>query len=267
MKTCSAKQLERPAPVIFRAARTMILAAAVSLALAACSSTPVSRTSDLDPRFAWPCDRLIVEWALQEQRLQQMLGGSLKVRRVDGAGRLELHLMRCEPPRAVARNTPALSYSYVLIPVSGESAPIAITRIPSDGWLSVQYAIASADSRELFADFGYDVIVAAQDFTIEERTGGTALTVQLTFDSGYISIDANAAASPSARVASNALLGGGDAFVSAYFGEQSSQRYAASATVRVAGETPLGILPAVPAAVNLDRRLISNRVYWRILTD
>ena len=267
MNVCTAKELEISAPVILRAAGILVLMAAVALVLTACSSALISRTSDLDPRFAWPCDRLIVEWAVQEQRLQQMLGGSLKVRQVDGDGRLELHVMRCAPPPAATRNAPVLSYSYVIIPVSAQSAPIAITRIPSDGWLSMQYAIASAESRELFADLGYDVIVAAQDFTIEEQTGGTALSVQLAFDSGIISVDATSAANPSARVASNALLGSGDGYVSVYFGEQSSQRYAGSATVRVTGETPLGILPAVPAAVTLDRRLISNHVYWRINTE
>ena len=257
---------KKPISKVLRISRTMLFAAAIALTLAACSATPVARTDGLDPRLAWPCDRLVLVWTVDELRLQQMLGEALEVRRISGAGQLHLHLMRCEPTATAARNAQALAYAYILIPVSGDSAPIAITRIPADGWLSLQFAVASADSRALLAQLGYNTIVAAQDFTIHAANGGASLTAQLTFDNGSISIEAKSIAGPSDRVASTALLARGDGYVSAYFGEEASQRYAASATVRIAGETPLPVSPDAQAVATLDRRLVSNRVYWRVST-
>ena len=258
--------LEIPIRKVLCTVRTMLFAAAIALTLAACSATPVARTDGLDPRLAWPCDRLVLVWPVNEQRLQQMLGEALEVRRISGAGQLHLHLMRCEPPGTAVRNAQALSYAYVLIPVSGDSAPIAITRIPAEGWLSLQFAVASADSRALLAQLGYNMIAAAQDFTIHEANDGASLTAQLTFDNGSISIEAKSIAGPSDRVASTALLASGDGYVSAYFGDEASQRYEAFATVRFVGETPLPVSPEAQAVVTLDRRLVSNRVYWRIST-
>ena len=144
---------KKPISKVLRISRTMLFAAAIALTLAACSATPVARTDGLDPRLAWPCDRLVLVWTVDELRLQQMLGEALEVRRISGAGQLHLHLMRCEPTATAARNAQALSYAYILIPVSGDSAPIAITRIPADGWLSLQFAVASADSRALLANW------------------------------------------------------------------------------------------------------------------
>ena len=256
----------KPIPYLLRTGRTMLLAAAMALTLAACSAAPVARTEGLDPRLAWPCDRLVLVWTVDEPRLQQMLGEALEVRRIAGAGQLHLHLMRCEPPGTAARNAQALTYAYVLIPVSGDSAPIAITRIPAEGWLFLQYAVAGAQSPALFADLGYRLIVAAQDFTIHATNGVASFSAQLTFDNGSISIEGKSTAGPLARVASTALLASGDGYVSAFFGDEASQRYAAYATVRIAGETPLPVPPDAQALAILDRRLVSNRVYWRIPT-
>ena len=252
-----------------RAGAVMILAAAIAVAGAACSSAPVSKTRALDSRLAWPCDRLVVEWAVDAEHAQQLVGQSLRVRTMDGAGRLRLQVMRCEPSAPAApptQDSQPLSFAYVLVPVAGEDAPIGITGIPADGWLSLRHVVASADSHALFADLGHEIIVAAQDFTIHESNGGMSIAVQLAFDNGLISIDANSTVSPSARTASSAYFGLGDGFVSAYFGEENSVRQAASATVRIVGETPLAPfdLAESPAMASLDRRLVSDRVYWRI---
>ncbi len=252
-----------------RAGAAMILAAAIAVAGAACTSAPVSKTRALDSRLAWPCDRLVVEWAVDAEHAQQLVGQSLRVRTTDGAGRLRLQVMRCEPsaPAApAAQDSQPLSFAYVLVPVAGEDAPIRITGIPADGWLSLRHVVASADSQALFADLGHEIIVAAQDFTIHESNGGTSISVQLAFDNGLISIDANSTVSPSARIASSAYFGLGDGFFSAYFGEENSVRQAASATVRIVGETPLSPfdLAESPAMAAFDRRLVSDRVYWRI---
>ena len=109
------------------AGATMILAATV-VALAACSSTPVSRTGALDSRFAWPCDRLIVEWNVDAAHLQRIVGEAPRVRQIDGAGRLQLRVMHCEPPSLAMRDSEALVFAYVLAPVSGDEAAVGITR-------------------------------------------------------------------------------------------------------------------------------------------
>ncbi len=249
-----------------RAGGAMILAAAIAVAGAACSSAPVSKTRALDSRLAWPCDRLVVEWSVDAKRAQRLVGESLRVRTMDGAGRLRLQVMRCEPAAPPTQDSQPLSFAYVLVPVAGEDALIRITGIPADGWLSLQHVVASADSQALFADLGHEIIVAAQDFTIHESNGGTSIAVQLAFDNGLISIDANSTVSPSARIASSAYFGLGDGYFSAYFGEENSVRKAASATVRIVGETPLSPfdLAESPAMAAFDRRLVSDRVYWRI---
>ena len=220
-------------------ARTTSILAATTLALAACSSTPVSETGDLDSRLVWPCDRLIVEWTVNAGHLQRVVGELPRVRRIDGAGRLQLHVMHCEPPSPAARNSEALAYAYVLVPVSGDSSPVQITRIAPDGWFSLLRAVASENSRALFEDFDLDVLAASQEFVIDEAGVDTLVTAQLTFDNGHISIDANIIGQSTPHAASTALLGSGNGYRSAYFGEEASLRYAASSAVRIVGETPL----------------------------
>ena len=226
------------------------------------------RVQDRRPGFplAWPCDRLIVEWTVNAGRLQRMVGESPRVRRIDGAGRLQLHVTHCEPPSPSRRESDALAYAYVLVPVSGDSAPVRITRIASDGWFSLLRAVASENSQALFEDFHLDVVAAAQDFMIDEADDEPSISVQLTFDNGHISIDANTIGQSTTHAASTAFLGSGDGFDFAYFGEEASLRYPAFAAVRVVGETPLSPfdLSATPAAATFDRGLVSDRVYWRV---
>ena len=200
--------------------------------------------------------------------LQRMVGELPRVRRIDGAGRLQLHVMHCEPPSPATRNSEALAFAYVLVPVSGDSAAVQITRMPSDGWFSLLRAVASENSQALFEDFHLDAMVAAQDFMIDEANDQTSISVQLTFDNGHISIDANTIGQSTTYAASTAFLGSGDGYHFAYFGEEASLRYAASAAVRVVGETPLSLfdLPEAPAATTFDRGLVSDRVYWRVPT-
>ena len=138
--------------------------------------------------------------------------------------------------------------------------------MPSDGWFSLLRAVASENSQALFEDFHLDVVAAAQDFMIDEADDDTSISVQLTFDNGHISIDANTIGQSTTHAASTAFLGSGDGFDFAYFGEEASLRYAAFAAVRVVGETPLSPfdLPEAPAATTFDRGLVSDRVYWRV---
>ena len=245
-------------------ARTATVTAA--MALAACGSTIVSRTGPLDARFAWPCDRLILEWAVEPDRLQQMVSAPLKVRRIQGAGRLQLHVMHCQAARPAWRDSRALSYAYVLVAVLGDTAPIGITLIPPDGWFAMPHAAAGGAARTLLEGLGYLVIEAAQHFTITQADGASEVAIELSFGEGRISIGAQPDRDPSDYNAYSAYLGNGDGYVSAFFGREVSERYSASATVRFAGQTPLSRmgLGSTPVAAVLDRGLVSDRIFWRI---
>ena len=205
---------------------------------------------------------------MSAEHLQRVVGESPRVRRIEDAGRLQLHVMHCQPPPATP-NSEALAYAYVLVPVSGDSAAVRITRIASDGWYSLLHAVASESLPALFEDFHFDVMVAAQDFVIDEGDDEIPISVQMTFDNGHLSIDANTVGQSTTYAASTAFVGSGDGFHYAYFGEEASLRYPAVAAVRVVGETPLSPfdLPDAPAAATLDRSLVSDRVYWRVPAD
>ena len=205
---------------------------------------------------------------MEADRLQQMLGEPLQVRHIQGAGRLQLHVLHCEPARPVKRNSQALSYAYVLVPVLEDTAPIRITRIPSGGWLALEDATASGAARRLLEKFGYPVLEATQVFKIDDTNGEASVAIELKFANGRITIDANPDGDPSSQSAYTAYLGTGDGYVSAYFGEEVSDRSPASVSVRFEGQTPLSKfgLRSTPLSATLDRRLVSDRIYWRVPT-
>ena len=66
--------------------------------------------------------------------------------------------------------------------------------------------------------------------------------------------------------ARSAYLRDGQGFVSIYFGEEKSVSFAASASVRLEGETFLSgfDLSLEPIAVTFERRLVSDRIFWRL---
>lgn len=113
---------------------------------------PVSKAKSLDTRLKWPCDRVVLEWDVAAKDLQQMVGEVLQIRQVGGTGRLQLQVMHCQPLRSAVRDSQALSFAYVLVPVIEETAPIGVTGVPADGWLSLLQFVASANSQALFAD-------------------------------------------------------------------------------------------------------------------
>ena len=222
----------------------------------------------MDARLAWPCDRLVVEWAVDAERLQRLVGESLQVREVDGEGRLQFHIMQCEPPRPASRGAQAIAYAYVLVPVTGESARIKLTQIPSDGWLALYNAAASGAARPILEVFGYPALEAALDFTIDERDTDASIAIVLEFANGRISIDARRQGGALTQEASSAYLRGGEGYVSVFFGEEKSIRFAASASVRLEGQTLLSDfnLSPEPIAVTFERRLVSDRIFWRLPT-
>lgn len=249
----------------------MIVAAVIlgSLpALTGCSSTPVSRVSALDARIDWPCDRLVVEWAVATELLEQVLDPSLELRQADGMGRLQLEVMHCKPRIPAGEDQENLAYANIVVPVMERSAPIALTRVSSAGWFYLQQAAASGPARSLMEEFGYPVTAAAQGFSITESGRRLRVEAELQFGAGRISIEALTDGRPSSWSRSSAYIGSGAGYVSAFFGEEASDRYSASAIVRFEGRTPLSGfgLTASPYAASLDRGLTSDRVYWRLPT-
>lgn len=246
-------------------ARAAILGAL--LAISSCSTLPVSNVGALDPRFSWPCDRLVVEWAVPADILEQALEPSLEVREAAGEGNLQLQVMHCRPGRPAAGIEQYISYAIVLVPLVEGSAPVALTRSPPDGgWLALHRAAASGPARVLLEELGYAVVEAAQDFAITGTRGRVSVEVELQFDAGRVSIKANPTGDSSSWTDYVAYVGSGAGYVSTFFGEEVSERYLASATVRFEGKTPLSRfnLGASPAVVKLDRQLVSERVYWRL---
>lgn len=246
------------------ACRALVFGLGAAIALAGCASAPVSSTGILDERWAWQCDRLVVEWAVETARLQKMTGPQLIVREQDGAGRLRLEVMRCPPQPFAAPDSRALSYAWVLIPVEGGSSPISITGVSPGGWRFMRTVFAGAPAGTLFSGLAYDLIGAEQTFAFEEGNGSASVAIVLEFAAGRLDIAAELAAGPAPQSESTAFLGRGEDFASVYFGDEEFERYAASAAVQRSGAVPLPPLPARPVAVAFDRGLASDRVYWRM---
>ena len=127
-------------------------------------------------------------------------------------------------------------------------------------------AAANGPAQTLLTSLGYPVIEARQDFRITEENGEIVVLIELQFPNGRIAIEARPTGDPYPRETHVAYLGGGDGYVSAYFGKEVSTRSEASAAVRFEGETVLSEfeLSGVPTAATLDRQLTADRVFWRM---
>ena len=227
---------------------------------------PAPGTNVLDARLAWPCDRLVVEWAVDAERLQRLIGESLDVREVDGEGRLQLHIMHCGPRGPGSRATQAISYAYVLVPVTEESARVTLTRIAPDGWLALHNAAASSTTRPILEMFGFPILEATVEFAFDESDADASIAITLEFANGRIWVDARRQGDASMQEATSAYLRDEKGFVSVYFGEEKSTSFSASASVRLEGETLLSgfDLSREPTAVTFERRLVSDRIFWRL---
>ena len=93
-----------------------------------------------------------------------------------------------------------------------------------------------------------------------------SIAIALEFANGRILINARRQGDALMQEASSAYLRDGKGYVSVYFGEEKSTSFAASASVRQEGETPLSDfnLSLAPIAVAFDRRLVSDRIFWRL---
>ena len=241
---------------------------AAVLAFAGCSAVPEFTIGAMDPRLAWPCDRLVVEWEVDADLLQAAVGDTLEIRTINGDGRLELHVLHCAPEKAPGGQSQAqeLAYSYLLVPISAERVPIAITRMPADGWYLLQKLLAGENAQAPFARFGYELIPASIDFVVADEHGEVAIQVELEFQTGRITVDARAMDQWAAESSSVAILGGGGGFVSMFFGAEEYVATEASATLEVSGQMPVSVpgLGTAPASVRLHRRVLADRVYWRL---
>ncbi len=244
----------------------MCLYCSVALAAAGCGTTRDSSVNALDSRLAWPCDRLVVEWAVAPEHLQARLPEGLKVRQSDGTARVQLHVLHCVPESSGSFDPQPLAYAYSAVPVAGDSSPIVLTRIPPAGWYALQRAAANGPAQTLLTSLGYPVIETRQDFRIAEENGETVVSIELQFPNGRIAIEARPTGDPYARETHVAYLGGGDRYRSVYFGKEASNRFEASAAVRFEGQTVLSEfeLSGAPTATTLDRELTADRVFWRM---
>lgn len=257
------KRISITEALLYAGARTILLVS-LAMSLATCSSTPVSRTKALDARLDWPCDRLVVEWDADARALQEVVGNNITVRQSGGTGRLQLQVMQCRPSPPASRDSVAFSYAYVLIPVLGDSARIGVTGIPPDGWFWLQQVMADSDSDVLFANFDYDVRIVNKDFMTNTTNGAMEIAVRLKSADGCMAIDARTYGDPSSVAGTTALLSGEDGYASSYFGTESSQRFAATARVRIVGESTLPVSLGRLAMARVDRKLVARRVYWRV---
>ena len=194
----------------------------------------------------------------------QRIAGQMTVRRSGGIGRLQLQVMHCQPLPPTDRDPRAASYAFVLVPVEGNNSPIAVTRVPPNGWYWLEQVMADADSRGLFANFGYDLRTVRIDFATNKMGEDTRISVRLQFENGWIAIDAVTDGNPSDYDSQTAFLAGGDGYASAYLGKETTRRFAANATIRIVGETALPGPLGAPAVAWFDRGLTASRVYWRI---
>jgi len=232
---------------------------------AGCATPPVADTDELDERWAWPCERLIVGWPIDTNQLQQLAGPHPAV--TGTTGELQLSVDHCGAGDDGDGN--AITAAYILIPVTRESAPFVLTKVADDGWLYLHSVAAQEQWNTHFAKIDQAVINATVAFDAEVKESGSTIAMSLEFDRGSISILAEAGRGYLPHRTTKALLGGGDGFVSAFFGDENAQRQAdVKASVTIVGTTPLSplSLPNEPAWAFFDTNLRSEWVYWRMPT-
>lgn len=238
-----------------------------ALVVAGCATGPLSETDALDPRLAWPCDRLVLSWPAEVSRLREAAGAKLTPVSDAGVGELHLVVMQCRTPDTSRVDTEPLSFGYVAIPVAAESVPVVITSVPADGWYAMPVLFGDREASALFGRMGYDVLPAAIAVSANPPNSEIAMNVQLTFDNGRISAAARAAGGSSLHDMANALVVSATEYVSAFFGEEKAKRYASEVTtIEIEGDTPLSGFgfSAQPATAVIDFELTSDRIYWRL---
>jgi len=215
------------------------------------------------------CERLIVAWDLQIASLQDIVGTNFTPQDDDanGEGQLQLSVMSCGVSLSSASILEPTVVAYVMIPIAADSVPITISGVSRDGWLSLPLIMVDGASTisEQFSRHGYVVIHTDVTFKMSRQDNETLLHARLQFENGNISISAAVRGEAESHKITSALVGTGVDYFSAFFGEETTRRYASvSATIRIDGQTVLSDLnlSEVPAMALFDTQLESNRIFW-----
>ena len=237
--------------------------------LSACGTGAERKDHELDPRLAGPCSRLIVDWSVDVDVLEDFIAVELTPRDEDGdgMGELQLGIQQCGRGSLFGSKSRTLSFAYLMVPVSADGIPLVITSIPPHGWYSLPFVIADSTSAPIFSDLGYEVLQAEITFAASLSSDETSIQSRLDFDGGAISLLADTSAKPVPYDASIALLDVGPDFDSALFGQEAAERYVSeSVMVQTEGSTPLSGLDlseSSPTAV-IDAGWTSDRFFWRV---
>ncbi len=175
--------------------------------------------------MARPCDRLVLAWSADAAQLQKIVGVNLTHRVNDGVGPLQLSIMQCDPLGRSGPDGIPLLFAYVMVPVTADGVPLVITSIPTDGCLSLLQVVADPNSNALFSQLGYEVAAADISFALDHSERESTIAERLDFDKEHISVVARTAGESVPHEASKALLVSGTDYLSAFFGQESAQRY------------------------------------------
>lgn len=247
-----------------RTRHALLAIAGTSLVLGACGTAPEPGDDVLDPRLAGPCDRLILSWPEDASRLRALMGHRFEPSTAGAVGELQLNVLRCEQPSG---RQPPLTFAFLSVPISADSAPLVITRMPDDGWAWLPALIVNADSSAVFSAMGYQVKPAEIVFEVDITGNHASITAHLTFASGRVSIAGRTAGKETVHMANQALVSTDHQYRSVFFGKETADRYElVSVDVDVQGDTGLtaGDLDRQPERAVLDSGLRLDHVYWRL---
>lgn len=242
----------------------LLAIAGIQLVLGACGTVPEPREDVLDPRLAGPCDRLILSWSEDASKLRALMGDGFEPKTADTVGEMQLNVLRCEQERG---RQPLLTFAFLSVPISADSAPLVITRMPDDGWAWLPHVIANTDSSAVFSAMGYPVKPAEIVFEIDITGNHASIAADLIFASGRVSVAARTAGKETVYAANQALVSTDHQYHSVFFGKETADRYElVSVDINGQGETPLaaGDLDRQPEHAVLDSGLRLDHVYWRL---
>jgi len=237
-----------------------------AIGLAGCASAPTTTTKSLDPRLAWPCERLVVTWSVDTEKLQSDGGEDLALQSNNTKSKVRLEIMRCDAPDASSHSNPLL-FAYVTVPVTSDSAPLVITSIPTDGWSSLLHLVADTHTGELFNQMGFEVLAGNLSFVVKRSHLDTLFEAKIVFDKGRIVAAGSTTGGSTPHATSRALIVRDDNFLTAFFGQERADRFrSVAATIWMEGETPLSQFHSsqTPATATFDSSLTSDRIFWRL---
>jgi hypothetical protein len=257
---------KKPGSRFRRRGQTCVLPAiaGILLVLGACGTGPEPRDDVLDPRLAGPCDRLILSWSEDVASLRALVGDGFEPRTADTVGEMQLNVLRCKQERG---RQPPLTFAFLSVPISADSAPLVITRMPDDGWAWLADVIVNTDSLAVFSTMGYPVKPAEIEFAVDVTGNHASIAADLIFASGLVSVAARTAGKETVYAANQALVSTDHQYHSVFFGKETADRYElVSVDINVQGDTPLAVVDPdrQPERAVLDSGLRLDHVYWRL---